>query len=305
MRIVFIGTIDFSQRCLESVLENGGNVAAIFTLAKETAGFHSDYADLSTTTRDRGIPVHLVQNINEPENLELIQSYQPDVIFVFGWSQLISKPILNLPPLGCIGTHPALLPRNRGRHPIVWALVEGLNESGLTFFYLDEEADSGDILWQKAFPISKEDDSASVYSKVSSLAQEGISEFLPCLRNGTAARTPQNHRNATYWRKRTRKDGEINFSDPSETIYNLVRALTRPYVGAHTYANGDEVKIWSTGLPSSPLPETLTILEPGTVFDCTDKGFNVRTKDGYLIVYEYEMEGGRTITASSRLGVSS
>ena len=305
MRIVFVGTVDFSRHCLEAVMGNGGDVVAVLTLAEADAGFHSDYADLSVFAGARGIPVHWVKNINQPENVGLIRSYQPEVVFVFGWSQLISKPILDIPPLGCVGTHPALLPRNRGRHPIIWALVEGLRESGLTFFYLDEGADCGDILWQKAFPISIEDDAASVYAKTVVLAREGILDFLPDLQRGVAARTPQDHSQATYWRKRSRKDGEIDFSAPSVTIYNLVRALTHPYVGAHTYTTGREVKIWRAGLPDQTAPEIAADLEPGTVFGCADGGFNVRTVDGYLTVNEYSMEGGGRIHAGARLGPSS
>jgi len=303
MRIVFVGAVEFSRHCLKEVLENGGDVVAALTLPEEKAGFHSDYADLSDVAAQHEVSVYkLDREINHPENIKLIRSLQPDVVFIFGWSQLISKHVLDIPPLGCVGTHPALLPRNRGRHPIVWALVEGLEESGLTFFYLDEGTDSGDILWQKPFPITLEDDAGSLYERIKALASEAIREFLPQLKQGTAQRIPQDHSQATYWRKRTEGNGEIHWTAPTMKTYNLIRALARPYVGAYTYAGGRKVTLWRAKLSQDPLPSEARYLKPGAVFANADAEFDVRTGDGYLTVLEYELAGAGSIEVGSRLG---
>jgi len=303
MRIVFIGVVEFSRHCLYETLKNGGNVVAVLTLSKELAKFHSDYADLCDVAAQYGIPVYKIdKRISHSEIVELIRSLKPDVIFVFGWSQIISKDILSIPPLGCIGSHPTLLPRNRGRHPLVWTLVEGLEESGLTFFYLDEGVDSGDILWQKRFRITLEDDARSLYEKVKELASEAIQEFLPQLEQGIAPRTPQDHSQATYWRKRTEKDGEIDWGSPTIKIYNLVRALARPYVGAHTYLGGQKVIVWRAQLPQAPLPTEVQNLEAGTVFSIAGTKLDVRTGDGHLTVLEYECLAGGAINSGAILG---
>jgi methionyl-tRNA formyltransferase len=304
LRILFLGAVDFSLHCLEEVIKAKGQVVAVLTLAKGDAAFHSDHADLSGLAGEKGIPVHYIGNINEDSTLELIKSHAPDVIFVFGWSQIISKSVLDIPAMGCIGTHPALLPRNRGRHPIIWALVEGLEKSGLTFFYLDEGADSGDILWQRPFPITVEDDAGSVYLKIKSLASDAIAEFLPSLQHGTAPRLEQDRSQATYWRKRGKRDGEIAWADPTMKTYNLVRALTTPYVGSHTYVDGKTLKIWRAALPHEELPKSAAGLAPGTVFAATDSGFDVRTADGFLTVNEYEHEDGAVIKAGVSLGAA-
>jgi methionyl-tRNA formyltransferase len=253
---------------------------------------------------DHELRVENIRNINEPESIALIKSLKPDIIFVFGWSQIVSKEILDIPPMGCVGTHPALLPKNRGRHPIVWTLVDGLEKSGLTFFFLDEEADSGDILWQGAFPIALEDDAGSVYKKIEVMASRAIGEFLPQLEEGTAPRIPQSHKDATYRRKRNEHDGEIDWMAPSMKTYNLIRALTHPYVGAHTHANHDKVIVWRTEIPRDPTPETAVPLEPGTVFMADKTRFNVRTGDGHLTVLEYEHPGGKIISQGVDLGKS-
>ena len=302
MRIVFVGAVEFSRHCLQVILENRGNVVAVITMAKNMAVIHSDYADLSDLATAHGIPVYEVEDLNHADNVKLVESAAPDVIFVFGWSRLISREILDIPPMGCIGSHPALLPRNRGRHPIVWALVEGLEESGLTFFYLEDSADSGDILWQKAFPISLEDDARSVYEKIKSLASEAIEEFLPQLEGGSAHRIPQDDALATYWRKRTQKDGEIQWGAPAMTTYNLVRGLTHPYVGAHTYTEGQVIRVWKAKLLQSPsLPQAATPA-PGTVLEVYHDSFKVTTGDGYLTVCDYEAAVPGVIRHGSRLG---
>ncbi|MFC2035009.1 methionyl-tRNA formyltransferase [Chloroflexota bacterium] len=293
MRIVFVGTVNFSRHCLKEVLENGGNVVALFTLDKAHTGFHSDYADLSDIANEHVIPVYDIKDIKSYENIELIRSLEPDVIFVFGWSQLIPKQILDIPSLGCIGTHPALLPLNRGRHPIIWALVEGLEKSGLTFFYIDEGMDSGDILWQKSFPITLEDNAESIYMKIKGMASEAIQDFLPQLQQGNAPRMPQDNSQASYWRKRTEKDGTIHWKAPTMQTYNLIRALTHPYVGAHTYIKGKKTLIWRAQLPQKPLPSENQNLLPGTIFAVTNTGFNIRTGDDYLTILEYEPKEGR------------
>lgn len=302
MRIVFIGAVEFSRHCLEAILKCHGNVVAVVTVAKEKAGTHADYADLSGLAATHNVPLYRVRDINQPDNVELLRSLRPDVIFVFGWSQLVSRQILDIPVLGCIGTHPALLPKNRGRHPIVWALVEGLQESGLTFFYLEESADNGDILWQRAFPISLEDDANSLYEKIKSLAGEAIPEFLPQLARRSAPRVPQDDAKATYWRKRTQKDGEIDWSASSMTIYNLVRALTHPYVGAHTCAGGVKMKVWRANLPSGPPVVDQNDMVPGAVLSSSNEGFVVKTGDSHITVDWEDIEGDAQIQAGAILG---
>jgi len=302
MRIVFIGAVEFSKHCLIEIIKNDGNVVAVFTIEKNKSTQHSDYTNLSEVASQYEIAVHGVKNINDPESVSQILALKPDVIFVFGWSQLISEQILDIPALGCIGTHPALLPKNRGRHPIIWSLVEGLKESGLSFFYIDEGTDSGDILWQRPFPISLEDDAGAVYDKIKVLASEAIKEFLPQLKQGTAPRIPQDHSKASYWLKRTEKNGEIYWASQTMKTYNLIRALAHPYVGAHTYLNGEKIIIWRSKLQQNSLPSEAISLQPGTIFSLSDKEFDIRTGDGYLTVTEYEFLGDVLLDVGIQLG---
>lgn len=288
MRILLVGCVDFSRHCLQQILAQGGNVVGVITLDDELSGFNADFVRMDEYCAGVGIDCFKVRDINSDESMTLIKDLAPDVIFVFGWSRLIKKPLLDLPPLGCIGTHPALLPRNRGRHPLIWALVEGLEESGLTFFYMDEGADSGDILWQRPFTIDLQDDAGTLYGKMKALASESIAEFLPLLSSGKAPRLPQDHSLANYWRKRSEQDGEIQWTASSMQIYNLVRALTHPYVGAHTFVNGRRLLVWKTALPATPLPTEAGRLSAGTVFRLPQNRIAVRTGDSYLEVRDIQ-----------------
>jgi len=288
MRIVFVGTVQFSRECLEETLAAGGDVVAVLTLAPERAGFHGDYADLEPAATAHGVPVHRVGNVNDPETIALIRSLEPDVILVLGWSQLLGPELLSLAP--CIGSHPALLPRDRGRHPLTWALVDGLEESGLTFLWLDEGPDSGDILWQRAFPIDAEDDAAALYEKIDRLGREAIREILPRLEDGSAPRLPQDEALATYRRKRTDEDRWIDWNAPTAVIHNLVRGLARPYVGALTRRGGQDVLVWRARLPGEAAPAAAKAAAPGTVLADAPE-LEVRTGDGHLTLLEVEPAG--------------
>jgi methionyl-tRNA formyltransferase len=152
MRIVFIGTVEFSLKSLEKLIFLDANIVGVCT--KELSKINSDFADLVPLCQENQIPYRLVTDINSRENLEWIGNLNPDIIFCFGWSSLIKKELLELAPMGIVGYHPAKLPENRGRHPLIWALFLGMKQSASTFFFMDEGADSGDILSQVDFEIN-------------------------------------------------------------------------------------------------------------------------------------------------------
>jgi methionyl-tRNA formyltransferase len=280
MRIVYVGAVAASAAWLEETLASGGDVVGVITLPAERASRHGDYADLRPTASAHGIPVHEAADVNDPAVLGLIRRLAPDVLFVFGWSQLLGPGLLALAPV--IGSHPALLPRDRGRHPITWALVDGLPESGLTFFWLDEGPDSGDILWQRAFPIGPDEDAADVYATVEELGREAVREFLPQLQAGTAPRRLQDQESATYRRKRTDADRWIDWRWPAQRIHNLVRGLARPYVGALARCSGQDVLVWRSRLSSRPADG----VSAGTVV--TADPLTVATGDGAIELVEFE-----------------
>ena len=266
MRILFIGTVQFSYDVLKDLLALSYNVVGVCTL--QQANHHTDHVDLSQLAEKANVPWRYCPQIHDPGSLAWIKSLQPDVIFCFGWSRLLTKEVLDLAPFGVIGFHPAALPANRGRHPIIWALALGLHETASTFLFMDEGADSGDIISQKIVPILPSDDANSLYLRITNTAIQQIRVWLPALSSKSNDRTPQDHLLANNWRKRGPNDGLIDWRMPATGIHNLVRALAFPYPGAHIIFQGSMVKVWKTKVITCSIQN----IEPGKVVAITSDG---------------------------------
>jgi methionyl-tRNA formyltransferase len=264
MKILFIGTVEFSYATLEKLISLNANIVGVGT--KNQSPFNADFADLASLCEKNKLRLRYIQDINSKSTVEWIKSLQPDVIFCFGWSYLLKSDVLNSAPIGVIGFHPAELPQNRGRHPLIWALALGLHRTASTFFFMKQGADSGDILSQSPVLIDYADDARSLYDKVTQTALMQIEEFLPRLQKGNYTRYTQDQNLGNIWRKRSKTDGKIDFRMQSRMVYNLVRALTRPYVGAHVEYNGREIKIWQVAEEYTNLPH----IEPGKIVDIRD-----------------------------------
>ena len=259
MRIVFIGTVQFSLRALQRLLESKAEIVGVCTL--QESPFNADHVDLSSISNEHEIPWLYATDINSSESLHWIKEKSPNVLFCFGWSRLLKKELLRVAPLGVIGFHPAALPANRGRHPLIWALVLGLHTTASTFFFMDEGADTGDILSQREVIIDYEDDAALLYEKVTKTALEQIEVFVTQLAEGTFIRSKQKGDLANTWRKRGYADGQIDWRMTANSIHNLVRGLTKPYVGAHMVVGGQEIKVWKTVIVNDAQQN----IEPGKI----------------------------------------
>ena len=284
MRAVFIGTVEFSLRSLEKLI--GLNVNLVGVITQESSSFNSDFVDLKPLCISNGIPCLYVDDINSLDSIKWIKDLNPDVIFCFGWSSLIKKEILNIAPMGVVGYHPAKLPMNRGRHPLIWALALGLEESASTFFFMDEGADTGDILSQVDFEISYQDDARSIYDKVNDIALCQIEDFIPRLKQGKYSKVKQDGLRSNSWRKRNEIDGLIDFRMNSRAIYNLTRALTKPYVGAHIKYRGKNISIWKV----KEVDVVKENIEPGSVLNANNKSFIVKSYDGAVEVIGHDFK---------------
>ncbi len=282
MRILFIGTVEFSLQALNKLIDINANIVGVCT--KENSNFNSDFANLVPSCKNNNIAYKQIDDINSQDNIKWIDSLQPDIIFCFGWSSLIKKELLNLAPMGVIGYHPSFLPQNRGRHPLIWALVLGLKESASTFFFMEEGADDGDILSQKKFDILYEDDAKILYDKVINLALKQIETFTPQLQEKNYKRVKQNHNLSNTWRKRGKIDGIIDFRMNSNAIYNLARGLTKPYVGANIIYNGEDVIIWKV----KEVKYDKDNIEYGKILDIVDNTILVKSYNGAILILEHE-----------------
>ncbi|MDE0973565.1 MAG: formyltransferase family protein [Candidatus Nanopelagicales bacterium] len=276
MKVVLIGGVQFSAIMLKQLLNLPVDIVGVCT--KSPRQMASDELDLGPIAIENGIPVKHVNDINDSENLKWIAGLMPDLICCFGWSQLLSAGLLRIPPLGVLGYHPAALPANRGRHPLIWALALGLTDTASTFFFMDNGADSGDIVSQKSVSIGEEDGAGTLYDKITSTAVSQIQEIIPKLIHGNLLRETQDPTKANYWRKRTIEDGRIDWRMSNTSIHNLVRALTHPYLGAHFEHQGEQVKVFRSELVKNHQSN----LEPGTVVEIGPQSLTIKTGTGAI-----------------------
>lgn len=284
MKIVFIGTVEFSKKALQKLVDIDAELVGVCT--KEKSSFNSDFADLTPICKENKIPVNFVEDINSKESINWIKDLNPDIIFCFGWSSLIKNELLSLAPMGVVGYHPAKLPQNRGRHPIIWALALGLKRSASSFFFMDDKADSGDIISQKEFEILDSDDAKTLYDKIIQLALIQIEDFVPQLKDNTYTRIKQDQALSNVWRKRNKADGKIDFRMSSKAIYNLVRALTKPYVGAHIEYKEKDISIWKVKI----IENNDINIESGKVIESNEEKLIVKTYDAAIEILEHEFK---------------
>lgn len=285
MRIVFIGCVKFSHAALLHLLDTApASITLAGIVTRRQSAFNADFHSLEELAQARNIPCLLAGGNDQQTIADWMRSIGPDVVYCFGWSYLLGQEILSIPPLGVIGYHPAALPQNRGRHPIIWALALGLTETASTFFFMDEGADSGDILSQQPVAINNEDDAGTLYAKLTDTALRQITGFTGQLASNSYPRTPQDHSKANYWRKRGKRDGQIDWRMSARSIHNLVRALSSPYPGAHCIHNEEEVKIWKTGLTEETAPNS----EPGKILHTSGRTLWIKCGEGVLLLLSHE-----------------
>ena len=238
-RVVFIGGLADGRMAVQELLQHpAAEVVAAFVLdddaGRKVSGFVT-FDDLLSPPVLRKI--HRIR-----DHAEEIRELHPDLIFVVGLSQIIPAAVLRCPALGTIGFHSALLPGRRGCSPLIWAIVDGLTETGVSMFWMDEGIDTGDVIGVEPFAIAPDEAAAAVLAKADAATRTLMRRHLDDLLAGRGPRTKQDESLCTYTRKRTAADGEIDWSRPAREVFNLIRALTPPYPMAHAYA-GDGVPI--------------------------------------------------------------
>ena len=261
MRCVVFAYHDIGYVCLQELLRAGAEVAAVFT--------HDDDPDEQIWFRSvrqlaeaHQIPVFAPASVSTPEWIARITASQPDFIFSFYYRKLLSNEVLAAARRGALNLHGSLLPKYRGRCPVNWVLIHGERESGVTLHYMVEKPDRGDIVAQRAVPITDADTALTLFQKLTDAAAVLMREVYPQLFAGTAPRVPQDHSRASYFGGRRPADGRIDWSQPARVVFNLVRAVTHPYPGAFTTWQGRTLYVWETRLaPPAETPHAA----PGTI----------------------------------------
>jgi methionyl-tRNA formyltransferase len=248
---------------------------------------------------NRGIEVFQPENINNDDSIKKIKEFEPDLILVVAYGQILSKDILNIPKVGCLNIHASLLPKYRGAAPINRAIINGEKETGITFMFMNEKVDAGDIIYQQKITILPDETYRELYDRLSNLSAEIIYTILEKIEEGKIKRISQESKLVTFAKKMTKQDGEINWSEKGEKIYNLIRGTTL-YPGAFTSYKGKKLKITKARFLGNYQNEVeLSSSIPGSVFKIEKESILISTGDkGIIKIFRLIPAGSKELTAS-------
>ncbi|MFJ2280347.1 bifunctional UDP-4-amino-4-deoxy-L-arabinose formyltransferase/UDP-glucuronic acid oxidase ArnA [Pseudomonas sp. NPDC087803] len=229
---------------IEALLNSGYDIAAVFTHADDPKE-NAFYASVAQLCANKGIPVHAPEDANHPLWIERIAKLDPEYIFSFYYRNLLSEPLLALAKKGAFNLHGSLLPRYRGRAPANWVLVNGETETGVTLHRMVKRADAGAIVAQQRVAIERSDTGLTLHAKLRTAASDLLRDTLPNMLQGKITETAQDESKATVFGRRTPADGKLVWAKPAEELFNLVRAVTRPYPGAFCAVGEHKLIVWS------------------------------------------------------------
>lgn len=281
MKIGFIGCVKSSEVALQALLNSEiKDCEIVAVVTKEKSKFNNDFRDLSELSKKYSIPFIYDDSKYEEKAIEFMNKHSPDIIYCIGWSYLLSESFLSIPNKGIIGFHPTELPSNRGRHPLIWSLVLGLNQTASTFFVMKKGADEGPIISQEKVIIDLGDNAASLYEKILNKLRVQIIEITKQFIAGEENLSLQDDSKSNYWRKRTKKDGMIDWRMNAIDIYNLVRALSFPYSGAEFQYQNKYISVEKAIISQRTFAANI---EPGLVLEGNSTSYLIKCSGIYGI----------------------
>ncbi|MBH0777634.1 methionyl-tRNA formyltransferase [Nocardia bovistercoris] len=293
MRIVMFGFQTWGCRTLQALIDSEHEVTLAVTHPSSAQSYKAIWSDsVEELAARHSIPVHLTERV-DAETIDLVKRADPEVIVVNSWYTWMPKELWDLPPHGTLNLHDSLLPKFTGFSPVLWALISGASEFGLTVHRMDEQLDTGDILVQRALPIGPTATGTELVEAGMELIPGALGEALAALASGTAEWRPQNKAERTYFHKRSDRDSRLDLSWDAVDLERFVRALSAPYPRAFSHYRGERIEILSASVSEARYGGTagrVVVQESGGVVVCgTDpiRGGNhglvitrVRTADG-------------------------
>ena len=295
MRLVFMGTPDFAVASLEALLKADNSVVGVVTQPDRPKGRGQILtpSPVKLLAQREQIPLLQPLKMKDPEFLQALAGWKPDLIAVAAFGRILTPTILSLPSLGCINVHGSLLPKYRGAGPIQWAIINGETETGITTMLMDEGMDTGAMLLQEAIPIAPDDTADTLSPRLAELGGKLLVETIVRLKAGTLVPRPQDSSQATLAPLLKKEDGVIDWVLPATTLANRIRGLA-PWPGAYTtVAGGDRWTIWRALALPGPVTKP-----PGAVVAITTEAIHVATGEGILAVMELQPANSRRMAVS-------
>ncbi|MCF6174211.1 MAG: bifunctional UDP-4-amino-4-deoxy-L-arabinose formyltransferase/UDP-glucuronic acid oxidase ArnA [Victivallaceae bacterium] len=268
---------------IKALLKHGFEIQAVFT-HKDDPDENIWFDSVAELACENELPIFAPEDVNHPVWVERIKAMQPEVIFSFYYRDMLKSAILDIPATGCLNLHGSLLPVYRGRAPINWVLVNGETETGVTLHYMTPRPDDGDIVDQERIAIADDETAKSLHLKATAASDKMLDRILPQIKAGTAERVAQDETKSSYYGGRKPADGAIDWNRPAQEIYNLVRAVTRPYPGAFSHMGDRKSIFWSV----SPIDDVNG--KPGTIL--STKPLTIACGTGAIKVNSAQLEAG-------------
>lgn len=298
MRVVFMGTPDFSVPTLQKIIDAGHQVIGVVTQPDKAKGRSKalQFTPVKELAVKYHIPVFQPQRIKgNQEFYEEMKALNPEVMITVAFGQILPQEILDLPKYGCINVHASLLPKYRGSAPIQWVILDGEIESGVTTMMTDIGIDTGDILLKKVVPLDEKETGGSLHDKLSVVGGDLLIETLKGVEEGTVTRIPQGETPTKYAKMLTKELGKIDFTKPAVEIERLIRGLN-PWPSAYTSLHGKTLKIWDANVVDGEANG-----KPGEVIHVDKTSFTVMTGDKALEIVEMQLEGKKRMLTEAFL----
>ena len=298
MRVIFMGTPDFSVGTLEALIEAGHEVVLAVTQPDKPKGRGKSmqFPPVKETALAHGIEVYQPVRVREQVCIDHLKQYEADIIVVVAFGQILPKEILDMPRYGCVNVHASLLPKYRGAAPIQWAVINGEQVTGVTTMRMDEGLDTGDMILKEEVVLKPEETGGSLFDRLAETGAALCVRTLAAIEDGSAVYTPQEHDKATHTTMIKKQLGEIVWEKSALELERLIRGLN-PWPSAYTHLNGKTLKIWKAVVKE----QVQAHAEPGSVVEVFKDSILVQTGCGLLQLVEVQLEGKKRMTTDAFL----
>ncbi|MEU9918664.1 methionyl-tRNA formyltransferase [Streptomyces sp. NPDC051001] len=280
MRVVMFGYQTWGHRTLQALLDSEHDVVLVVTHPKSEHAYEKIWSDsVADLAEEHGVPV-VIRNRPDDDLFERLKEADPDVIVANNWRTWIPPHIFGLPRHGTLNVHDSLLPKYAGFSPLIWALINGEPEVGVTAHMMDDELDAGDIVRQESVPVEPTDTATDLFHKTVALIAPVTIGALDRIAAGQTEFTPQDRSQASFFHKRSIEDSRINWTWPAEDLQRLVRAQSEPYPSTFTFHKGKRLEVLAAVVSEGRYGGT-----PGRIF--------YREGDGVVIVAGADARTGR------------
>ena len=295
MKIIFMGTPDFAAASLEALIDSRHEIQAVVTQPDKPKGRKGELtpSPVKVIAKREGIKVYQPLKVRDEEFVDTLRAYNPDVMVVVAFGQIIPLSILKMPKYGCVNIHGSLLPKYRGAAPIQWAVLDGEKETGITTILMDEGIDTGDILLKKTIKIDTDETSGSLFDKLMALGAKTILETLDELEKGNLTPTKQGESPTAYAKMLTKAMGLIDFTRSAKELDCFVRGMD-PWPSAYTLLAGKTLKLWKVRAVDGSG-------KAGSVIGIDKESFTIACGEGAIEVLEVQLEGKKRMSAGDFL----